>query len=119
LYFLNFKPVSSYVTGARYDAAFRCNLGIGSWGPNTIKVDFRILRENGTVLVTGSRDVPGWSMGQWSLAPLGVAPTEGPLAIELWLDPTSVTADYCSDLMNAKGFFAYVSLADGARSGGL
>jgi hypothetical protein len=56
-------------------------------------------------------------MEQWSLSTLGVPRTPGPLSIELSLDPASVTPDHCADMLNASGFYAYVSPVDGASSG--
>jgi len=118
LLYLNFKPVSSWLTGLRYDSSFRCNLGIGNVGPNKIKVHYRVRRDSGALAAEGSKEILAYSMGQWGLASLGVAQGAGPLSVELWLDSQSVTANYCAGLLaSSNGFYAYASPVDGAGSG--
>jgi hypothetical protein len=118
MYHLNYTSSPSFVTGARLDSKFRCNLAIGSFlGSVPITVHFRVHRGDGTVAAEGTRILPAMSIGQWSLTNLGVQPTEGPLSVELWLDPASVTPNYCTNVHTANSFFAFVSPVDGARAG--
>lgn len=118
LLYLNTGPRSAWIAGARFDSKFRANLGIGSLSPATIRVHYRVRRPNGTVAAEGSKDIPAFSMGQWSLSSLGVAQQEGPLAIELFLDEESVTGGFCTGgFVSANAFYAYASPVDGAASG--
>ena len=102
----------SYITGARNDADFRSNLGITATSPmGSIRVHYRIKDEEGTVLVVGSKNIRIASMGQWSFQQLGVGEVDGPLTVELWLDPSSVSDDPCAEEF-PNGFLAYVSKVD-------
>jgi hypothetical protein len=109
---LNVGWASSFITGARNDEAFRSNLGIASTSAlSAIRVYYRILDQGGTVLVEGSKRLRIASMNQWSFEQLGVGVVEGPLTVELWLDPANMEEDPCEPDFPA-GFMAYVSKVD-------
>jgi hypothetical protein len=103
---------SSFVTGARNDDAYRSNLGIAAASLEIpLRVHYRIITTDGTVLVEGSKVLPVAGMNQWSFEQLGVGSVEGPLTVELWLDPDDISDDPCVGLAT-NGFFAYVSKVD-------
>lgn len=98
-------------TGARNDSSFRSNVGfvnISVFNPST--VHYRVLSGNGTVLASGVRVIPTLTVTQWSLQQLGVGAVDGPLTVELWLDPASVSSDPCDDYANR--LLGYVSKVD-------
>ena len=107
----------SIATGARNDDAFRSNLGIVSLSLfEEIQVHYRILAADGSTLVEGVKTIPTASVRQWSFAQLGVGRVAGPLTVELWLDPDSLTPDPCNvDFPNM--FVGYVSKVDGNPDG--
>ncbi|MEN8165577.1 MAG: hypothetical protein ABFS37_15720 [Acidobacteriota bacterium] len=103
---------SSFITGARNDENFRSNLGIASSSAMApITVHFRIKDNDGTLLAEGSKTIKIMSMNQWSFQQLGVGVVDGPIAVELWLDPSSMSEDPCEEDI-PKGFMAYVSKVD-------
>ena len=103
----------SYITGARNDADFRSNLGISSTSVmSPVRVYYAIKDAGGAVLAEGSKVIRVASMNQWSFEQLGVGSVEGPLTVELWLDPANASADPCEDEPAPPGFFAYVSKVD-------
>jgi hypothetical protein len=109
---LNVGWGSSFVTGARNDDAFRSNLGIAGQSLfGTIQVHFRIMDQEGTALVEGSKRIRIASMNQWSFDSLGVGSVEGPLTVELWLDSDDMDEDPCEPVFPT-GFLAYVSKVD-------
>jgi len=107
----------SIATGARNDQRFRSNLGIANLSLyEEIQVHYRILAADGSVLVEGVKPIPTVSVRQWSFAQLGVGRVPGPLTVELWLDPDSITPDPCNaDFPNM--FVGYVSKVDGNPTG--
>jgi len=109
---LNVFAHSSFITGARNDDAFRSNLGIaGQSAFGTIRVYYRIMDQEGTVLVEDSKRIRIASMNQWSFDSLGVGSVDGPLTVELWLDPDDLDEDPCEPIFPT-GFLAYVSKVD-------
>lgn len=113
----NATGTPSYLTGARNDDQFRSNLGIVNLSLVETTIHFRIMRSDATQVVQGSKTMGSLSGGQWSFASLGVGTVDGPLTIDLWLDPSSVTPDPCeSDWPNS--FLAYVSKVDGDSQDG-
>ncbi len=110
---LNVGWGSSFITGARNDDVFRSNLGIAGMALATqLRVDYRITSSNGTVVVEDSRLLPRLSMNQWSFEQLGVGTVEGPLTVELWIEPDQASEDPCAEFPYANAFFAYVSKVD-------
>jgi hypothetical protein len=107
----------SIATGARNDDDFRSNLGIVNLSlSEEIQVHYRILAADGATLVEGIKPIPTASVRQWSFAQLGVGRVDGPLTVELWLDPASQTPDPCNaDFPNM--FVGYVSKVDGNPDG--
>jgi len=107
----------SIATGARNDDDFRSNLGIANLSlSEEIRVHYRILAADGATLVEGIKPIPTASVRQWSFAQLGVGRVDGPLTVELWLDPASQTPDPCNaDFPNM--FVGYVSKVDGNPDG--
>lgn len=109
---LNVGWASSFITGARNDADFRSNLGIGNTAVMaSIRVYYRIMNQGGEVLVEGSKTLKISSMNQWSFDQLGVGTVDGPLTVELWLDPDNASPDPCAENI-PPGFLAYVSKVD-------
>lgn len=109
---MNVGWASSYITGARNDADFRSNLGIGSSSVMApLRVHYRITGPDGAQLAEGSKVIRVASMNQWSFEQLGVGVADGPLTVELWLDPANAPSDPCNDDIPT-GFFAYVSKVD-------
>lgn len=103
---------SSFITGARHDGEFRSNLGIAGSSPTTaVQVFYRIMTADGTVVVEGSKEIWILGMNQWSFGSLGVGTVEGPLTVELWLDPDDMDDDPCAAPIPT-GFLAYVSKVD-------
>jgi hypothetical protein len=99
-------------TGARNDGSFRSNLGVVSLSILTeIRVHYRILDADGTVLAEGERTIPRATIKQWSFQELGVGQVDGPLTVELWMDPTSATPDPCNSDFPAL-LAGYVSKVD-------
>ncbi len=102
----------SVITGARNDEGFRSNLGIASTSVlSPIRVHWAIKNSEGTVLADGWKTLRIASMNQWSFQQLGVGAVDGPLTVELYLDPASMTDDPCA-LDIPVGFLAYVSKVD-------
>jgi hypothetical protein len=109
---LNVGWASSFITGARNDGEFRSNLGIGSVSLIApIRVHYRIKSSDGGVLVQGSKVIRIASMNQWSFDQLGVGTVDGPLTVELWLDPANASPDPCAEDV-PPAFMAYVSKVD-------
>lgn len=109
---MNVGWASSYITGARNDADFRSNLGIGSSSVMApIRVHYRITGPAGALLADGSKVIRVASMNQWSFEQLGVGMVDGPLTVELWLDPANASPDPCNEDI-PPGFLAYVSKVD-------
>jgi hypothetical protein len=103
---------SSFITGARNDASFRSNLGIAGTSPiAAMTVHYLIKDAAGVTLAEGDKTLRVASMRQWSFQQLGVGEVDGPLTVELWLDPDSESQDPCSDDF-PNGFLAYVSKVD-------
>ena len=110
---INAAGTPSVATGARHDSRYRSNLGIASLTLiSDITVHYRVRTEDGSVLREGSRELQPSSMSQWSFQQLGVPVTEGPLTVELWLDPSDVLPDPCATNF-PNMFIAYVSKVDG------
>lgn len=109
---VNVGWTSSFITGARNDGAFRSNLGISGTSPMAApRVFYRVTTANGAVATEGSKQLRLASMNQWSFANLGVGIVDGPLTVELWLDPDDADEDPCAADFPA-GFLAYVSKVD-------
>ncbi len=119
--FLNGGQSASVITGVRNDSDYRSNLGIVnfSFAGVPITVHYRFLDEDGTQIASGSKDLDGYDMNQWSFRSLGVPSViEGPLTVELWLDPEDIPGDPCQleedDLVI---FVAYATKVDGNPTG--
>jgi hypothetical protein len=104
---------SSFVTGARNDGSYRSNLGVVCLSL-AVTVHYRVSSADGTVVSSGELDGQQLSMHQVSFEELGVGTVDGPLTVELWLDPADVTADPCSVPFAGwiGAFSAYVSKVD-------
>jgi hypothetical protein len=114
---INASGTPSVVTGVRHDSRYRSNLGIASLTLiSEITVHYRVRTQDGEVLREGSKDLQPSSMSQWSFQQLGVPITEGPLTVELWLDPSDVLPDPCATQF-PNMYIAYVSKVDGNPDG--
>ena len=123
--FLNAGQSASVITGVRNDSGYRSNLGIVnfSFAGVPITVHYRVLgevvSEGAEIVASGSKDLDAYDMNQWSFRSLGVPRVyEGPLTVELWLDPEDIPGDPCQleedDLVL---FIAYATKADGNPTG--
>jgi hypothetical protein len=119
--FLNVGQSASLITGVRNDSDFRSNLGIVNFSQVevSITVHYRFLDEDGTEIASGEEDLLPMDMNQWSFKKLGVpSVVEGPLTVELWLDPEDIPGDPCQmeedDLVI---FVAYATKVDGNPTG--
>ncbi|HVN33067.1 MAG TPA: hypothetical protein VMT45_13885 [Thermoanaerobaculaceae bacterium] len=117
LFYWNSSKELSVSTGGQQDEQFRTNMGIASFSPKPITVWYRIRNARGLVVANGSEPIQPYSMGQWSLASLGVTNQTGPLTAEFWLDPDDVTPDPCSEPDRTNVFVAYLSKVDGNPNG--
>ena len=119
--FLNGGQSVSLITGVSNDEDFRSNLGIVnfSFAEVPITVHYRFLDEDGTVIASGSKDLDPFDMNQWSFRKLGVPSViEGPLTVELWLDPEDIAGDLCEiDEDDFVIFVAYATKVDGNPTG--
>jgi hypothetical protein len=107
---------SSFITGVRNDDSYRSNLGIATISLG-VTVYYRIFSSDNAVIAEGSKDVPQYSMSQWSLDDLGVESVDGPVSVELWMDPSDASPDPC-DTLYPQGFAAYVSKVDNRTGDG-
>jgi hypothetical protein len=114
--FLSASPQPSYATGARQDGQFRTNMGIGSGSNEQIRVHYRILDEEGAVLLEGTKTIQPLSMKQWSFTSLGIETHDGVMTVEFQLDPEDVTSNPCASA-NPNAFYAYISKVDGNPMG--
>jgi hypothetical protein len=119
--FINVGQSISVITGVRNDSDYRSNLGIVNFSFTVvgITVHYRFLDEDGAIVASGSRDLDPFDMNQWSFRNLGVPRVvEGPLTVELWLDPEDIPGDPCQleedDLVI---FVAYATKVDGNPTG--
>ncbi len=119
--FLNVGQSASIITGVRNDSDYRSNLGIVnfSFAGVPITVHYRFLDHEGTEIASGSKNLLEYTMNQWSFRQLGVPNViEGPLTVELWLDPEDIPGDPCvieeDDLVI---FVAYATKVDGNPEG--
>ena len=119
--FLNGGQSVSLITGVSNDEDFRSNLGIVnfSFAEVPITVHYQFLDEDGTVIASGSKDLDPFDMNQWSFRKLGVPSViEGPLTVELWLDPEDIAGDLCEiDEDDFVIFVAYATKVDGNPTG--
>ena len=114
---INPAGTPSVVTGARNDSRFRSNLGIVSMSLFTqITVHYRVRSADGSTVAEGQKSMPPSSLSQFSFSSLGVPKTEGPLTVELWMDPANVFPDPCATPY-PNMFVAYVSKVDGNPDG--
>ncbi len=112
----NGSTTPSYITGARNDDRFRSSLGIFNISLNPITVHYRFLGAGAAVLKEGSADILTASGRQWLFSQLGIGKVQGPITVELWLDPSDITPDPCAaDVITY--FTAYVSKVDGNPDG--
>ena len=119
--YLNAGQSISLITGVRNDSDYRSNLGIVnfSFAEVGITVHYRFIDQNNDVVASGSQDLDLMDMNQWSFRKLGVPKiVEGPLTVELWLDPEDIPGDPCEmeedDLVI---FLAYATKVDGNPTG--
>ena len=119
--FLNGGQSISLITGVSNDENFRSNLGIVnfSFAEVPITVHYRFLDEDGTEIASGRKNLDPFDMNQWSFKKLGVpAVIEGPLTVELWLDPDDIAGDLCEiEEDDFVIFVAYATKVDGNPSG--
>jgi hypothetical protein len=120
--FLNGGQSISLITGVNNDENFRSNLGIVnfSFAAVPITVHYQFLDQNGSPIpgASGSKDLDAFDMNQWSFRNLGVPRViEGPLTVELWLDPDDIPGDQCEIDDDVVLFVAYATKVDGNPTG--
>jgi len=109
---INTSSQPSFVTGAINDGTFRSNLGIFNQTLAEVRVHYRVMRSPTIIEAQGSKTMPALSVRQWSFASLGVGTVEGPLTVDLWLDPADVQS-WCLEMFDGgAAFIAYVSKVD-------
>ena len=114
---INAAGTPSIVTGARNDSLFRSNLGIVSMALFAeITVHYRVRSTDGSTVAEGAKTIHSASMSQFSFSSLGVPKADGPLTVELWMDPADVYPDPCATQF-PNMFIAYVSKVDGNPTG--
>jgi hypothetical protein len=114
---INASATTSVVTGAINSTRFRSNLGIMNMSLFTeLHVHFRVLDGDGATVAEGVKVIDPASVKQWSFQQLGVPKHDGPLTVELWMDPDDVMPDPCATQF-PNMFIAYVSKVDGNPDG--
>jgi hypothetical protein len=114
---INAAATTSIVTGVINSTRFRSNLGVASLSLiSAIRVHYRVIDGADDIVSEGMKTIQPASVSQWSLQSLGVPKSDGPLSIELWLDPGDVIPDPCS-INFPNMFIAYVSKVDGNPDG--
>ncbi len=114
---INAAATPSYVTGARNDSRFRSNLGIASLAFFTqLTINYKVMDATGATVAEGAKTMAPSSMSQWSFAELGVPTADGPLTVELKMNPADVFPDPCAT-QAPNMFIAYVSKVDGNPDG--
>ncbi len=114
---INAAATTSIVTGVINSTRFRSNLGVASLSLiAAIRVHYKVIDGAGDTVSQGMKTIQPASVSQWSLQSLGVPKSDGPLSIELWLDPGDVIPNPCS-INFPNMFIAYVSKVDGNPDG--
>jgi hypothetical protein len=114
---INASATTSVVTGAINSTRFRSNLGILNMSLfTTLHVHYRVLNGDGDTVADGVKAIDPASVKQWSFQQLGVSKQNGPLTVELWMDPDDVLPDPCATQF-PNMFTAYVSKVDGNPDG--
>lgn len=114
-----FTGSASFVTGARNDSQFRSNLGLVNVSfTDEVTIHYRFRKADGQIIQEGSKTLGSLSMRQWSFSALGVGSVEGPILVELWMDPDDVSPDPCVEWPPANSFVAYVSKVDSRTQDG-
>ncbi len=109
---VNSSEQPSFITGAVNDGDFRSNLGIFNQSLEEVTIHFRIMRTGGAIVAQGTKTLGSLWIQQWSFNSLGVGSVQGPLTVDLWLDPEDVGSP-CMDLVQGGvAFLAYVSKVD-------
>ncbi len=106
------------VTGVRNDDEFRSNLGVVNLSfVEPVTIHYRVLDADGAGIATGTRNLPRTSLKQWSLTQLGVGSIDGPMTVQVWLDPSDGAPDPCV-VDDPNIIMAYVSKVDNATGDG-
>jgi hypothetical protein len=111
-------PGSAAMPGAQWDEAVRTNVGVLNLTLWPLDVMITIYDADGTVLATSPRRIRTFSLGQWSLAQLGVDNLSTPGRVEVSVDPDSISWDPCYEDLDldpdeVRGLFmAYMSKVD-------
>jgi hypothetical protein len=114
---INAAATKSVVTGCVNSTRFRSNLGIMNMSLlASLRVNYRVLEGDGSVVAEGMRTLEPASVSQWSFQQLGVPKQDGPLTVELWMHPDDVLPDPCATSF-PNMFIAYVSKVDGNPDG--
>jgi hypothetical protein len=107
-----------FATGVRNDDAFRSNLGVVNVSfLEAVTIHYRIVDADGEIIATGTRNLPRTSLKQWSLAQLGVGTIDGPMTVQVWIDPSDGAPDPCA-VDDPNIIMAYVSKVDNATGDG-
>jgi hypothetical protein len=112
-------PGRLVLSGARFDDEVRSNIGVVNLSATGTDFIITTFAANGHEIASVRRDVPAFSMSQWSLEQVGVPAMTEPGRVEVTIDPDTVTWDPCNqdpanpDLEGAV-FLAYLSRIDQA-----
>lgn len=109
---INTSGLRSFITGALNNAIFRSNLGIFNQSLIEVTIHYRIMGPGPSIIAQGTKNLASLSVQQWSFNSLGVGTVDGPLTVDLWLDPDDVR-EWCLELFDGgTSFIAYVSKVD-------
>ena len=98
---VNFTPARTFLSGLRQESGvpgYRSNIGVANLSTVQIGVTITVYGQTGSAVATAKRTIPPLSLGQWSLADLGVAslPASGAWA-SVVMDSSSIKIDPCDD----------------------
>jgi hypothetical protein len=111
-------PATSVMSGAQWNDAIRTNVGVLNFTLRPLDVFITIYDADGAAVATASKRIRTFSLGQWSLAQLGVEELGTPGLVELSVEPDTITWDPCFtepdlELEDLGGLFmAYMSRVD-------
>ncbi|RLB37128.1 MAG: hypothetical protein DRH30_13715 [Deltaproteobacteria bacterium] len=111
-FIINSSGEQSFITGALNSGLFRSNLGIINLSLDEVTFHYRIMKPVSTIVAQGTKTLASLWVQQWSFNSLGVGTVNGPLTVDLWIDPDDVKPRCLDTFDGGAGFLAYVSKVD-------